>query len=145
MLSRKLMVIIYGLVLILALAFFYLLDFDLDSSPGWQVGLHYLLLGPFLLVVQGRLPHLGWFDWGMLGLVALILAGVLALGWYHSGSYTDLRDARVLPLTLIFVGTSSIAICLASLFRLFFVVAWVSTCSEGELPESDRGGVARRE
>ena len=150
MLLRKLMVIIYSLVLILALAFFYLLDFDLDSSPGWQVGLHYLLLlslllGPFLLVVQGRLPHLGWFDWGMLGLVALILAGVLALGWYRSGPYTDFRDARVLPLTLIFVGVSSITVCLASLFRLFLVVAWVSTRSEGELPESDRGGAARRE
>ena len=145
MLSRKLTVIIYGLVLILVLAFLYLLDFDLESSPGWQVGLHYLLLlslllGPFVLVVQGRLPHLGRFDWAMLGLVTLILAGVLALGWYRSGSYTDLSDARVLlPLTLIFVGTSSIAICFASLFRLFLVFACVSTRSEGELPESDRG------
>ena len=125
----------------LGLGLFYLLDFDLESSPSWQVGLHYLLLlslllGPFVLVVQGRLPHLGRFDWAMLGLVALILAGVLALGWYRSGPYTDFRDARVLPLTLIFVGVSSIAVCLASLFRLFLVVAWVSTRSEGELPES---------
>ena len=75
----------------------------------------------------------------MLGLVALILAGILALGWYRSGPYTDFRDARVLPLTLIFVGTSSIAISLASLFRLSLFVARVFTRSEDELPESDWG------
>ena len=128
----------------MTLAFSYFLDFDLESSPGWQVGLYYLLLlfllpGPFVLAVQGRLPHLGRFDWAMLGLVALILAGFLALGWYRGGPYTDFRDACVLPLTLIFVGISSIAICLASLFRLFLFVAWVFARSEGELPESDRG------
>ena len=144
MLSRKSMFITYGLVLILTLAFSYFLDFDLESSPGWQVGFHYLLLlfllpGPFVLVVQGRLPHLGRFDWAVLGLVALILAGVLALGWYRSGPYTDFRDASVLPLTLIFVGTSSIAISLASLFRLSLFVARVFARSEGELPESDWG------
>ena len=42
MLSRKSMVIAYGLVLILTWAFSYLLDFDLESSLGWEVGLHYL-------------------------------------------------------------------------------------------------------
>ena len=67
MLSRKSMVIAYGLVLILTWAFSYLLDFDLESSLGWEVGLHYflmlsLLLGPFVLVVHGGLPHLRRFD-----------------------------------------------------------------------------------
>ena len=145
MLISRLLAPMLALSLVLVGVLSYLLDFDLESSPGWQVGLHYLmlllfLLGPFVLAVQRRFPRLGRFEWAMVCLVFLILAGVLVFGWLRGDSYTDFRDSHALPLGSIFVGASSIAICIAELSRAVVVISRTLARSRNGLANVDIEG-----
>ena len=73
-----------GLLLVLGLGF------NLQTSPGWQLALYYLMLfvfvlGPVITAVPSALPLFpgaaGRVDWLMVALFALVMAGVLLFGW----------------------------------------------------------------
>ena len=84
-----------------ALAFFQLfLKFDLETSPAWQVGVHYLMLSLFLSTIfvvafQRSLVFGERLRMVMLVLAVLVPVAVFAGGWVLGGAYSGLRDPRL--------------------------------------------------
>ena len=124
---RKLLMLVvpmFSMSLVLASVLIFGLRFDLGASPGWQVGLYYLMLvpllvTPFLLAMQLSFPRVGRWEFFMLGLVALALAGAIVFGWFWYGPYTGFRDDRAMGLMSAFILFSGVALLSGYMVRLF--------------------------
>ena len=110
-----------GLLLVLGLGF------NLETSPGWQLALYYLMLfvfvlGPVITAVPSALPLFpgaaGRVDWLMVALFAFVMAGVLLFGWLRGGSYESLRDHRLLPLSVLFVFGAIAVVFVVGMLRI---------------------------
>ena len=97
--------------LTVALAFFLLfLKFDLETSPAWQVGVHYLMLFSLLSImfVSASIRGLGSggiFRRVMLALAFLTPVAVFFIGWALFGVYSGLRDPRLFQMAVVSVST----------------------------------------
>ncbi len=92
-------------------------DFDVSTSPAWQLGFYYSLFGSLSLLVYRAAAYLffprvvGW-RWLCLGLVALVMAGVFGLGFLYEGAYPGLRNDRLGDLQGLFAVASPFAVIL---------------------------------
>ena len=128
---RKLLILVvptFSVSLALSLVLIFGLSFDLAASPAWQAGLYYLMLAPllvtpFLMAMRLSFPRAGRWEFFMLGLVALALAGAIAFGWFRYGPYTGVRDDRAMGLMSTFVLFSVVALLSGYMVRLFVGMA----------------------
>lgn len=93
-----------AMVLISLLAFLW--EFDLATSPAWQVGVHHLVLALFIsLTFVGALYRPFFFGDGFL-VVMLVLAiavplAVFVSSWVLSGPFLGFRDDRIFGLVML--------------------------------------------
>lgn len=91
-------------------AFLAVLEFDLETSPAWQVGVYHLvlfLLLSIIFVVAFQRP-LGFGERCrsvMLAMAVLTPAAVFAGGWVLGGAYSGFRDPRLFQLTVVSVSS----------------------------------------
>ena len=103
-----------GMLLLSLLAFLW--EFDLSTSPAWQVGIFHLTLALLLFltfVVASRWPF--QLQWGIpefhhgkrrgRWLWFLTPVAVFAGGWALGGSYSGFRDPRLFQVTVISVSS----------------------------------------
>ena len=104
----RLLVLAYFLVMFLALVLDVVLEFDLRTSPAWQLAVYHLMsalfaLGPFVFSVSPGPALMGWkFRWG---LVAAALLPVAAAAWSKGWTHDGLRSERLIGLAAVFIGS----------------------------------------
>ena len=82
------------------------LEFDLETSPAWQVGVYHLMLFLFLsmifvLAFQRPLGFGVRFRMVILVLAVLTPVAVFAGSWVLGGAYSGFRDPRLFQLTVV--------------------------------------------
>ena len=102
--------VLIGALVMSLVALLTFLEFDLETSPAWQVGVYHLMLSLFLsmiFVLAFQLP-LGFgerFRMVMLVLAVLTPVAVFAGGWVLGGAYSGFRDPRLFQLTVVSVSS----------------------------------------
>ena len=92
--------VLIGFLVMSLLIFLTFLEFDLETSPAWQVGVHYLMLSLFLSTIfvvafQRSLVFGERLQMVMLVLAVLVPVAVFTGGWVLGGAYSGLRDPRL--------------------------------------------------
>ena len=105
------LIVLVGVLVMSLFALLGFLEFDLETSLAWQVGVYYLMLFSFLsliFVVAFQRP-LGLISergrWAVLALAFLTPVAVFAGGWALGGSYSGFRDPRLFQVTVISVSS----------------------------------------
>ena len=88
------------------------LEFDLVTSPAWQVGIYHGMLALFLSVtfIVASFPplylgrRLRWLRWFLVGLALLVPVVVFFAGWILTGFYSGFRDDRIFDLVVMSVS-----------------------------------------
>ena len=93
-------------VVVLAALLVFVWEFDVRTSPAWQVGVHHLMLGLFLsltfvLASRRPFPFGERFRRGILVLAVLMPVTVFAGGWVTGGAYLGFRDERIFDLAVV--------------------------------------------
>ena len=106
--------VVFFLVTLLAFVW----EFDVNTSPAWQVGVYYLMLALFLSLTfvfasQRPFPFAEWFRRAALALAVLVPAAVFAGGWVIGGAYVGFRDERTFYLVVVSVSS--------------FLLIWITT------------------
>ena len=126
----RLFFLVFGGMMVL-IVWLYGLGFDLVESPGWQVGVYYLML--VLLASMPVIVSLSPF-WDLGGLrfrlcltvIALFMpAVVLAFDWFQGGTYAGIRDPRLMTMVSVSTGVSGMllgAVGFTKVAALFFVL-----------------------
>ena len=104
----RFLIVVCSLVMFLALVLDVVLEFDLRTSPAWQLAVYHLMLvlfasGPFVLSAGPGSTLMGWkLRWG---LVAVALLPVAAVMWSKGWIYDGLRSEGLIGLTAVFIGS----------------------------------------
>ena len=117
-------------------------EFDVRTSPAWQVGVYYLMLVLILsltFVVASRrpFPFGEWFRRAALALAVLVPVAVFVGGWVTGGAYVGFRDERTFDLTVLSVSSfmliwaTTVFLCSAFVFGKALFRYW----RRGELPD----------
>ena len=118
----------------------FVLDFDLSTSPAWQVGVFHLAL--FLLlsltfVAASRRPFSfsGGFRRFSLGMAILVPVGVVGHGWIVGGPLEGFRDERVFTWVTVSVAIFMVSWLITAFAYMGFVVTRVVwRCRRSGLP-----------
>ena len=133
-------------VVVLATLLEFVWEFDVLTSPAWQVGVHHLMLVLFLsltfvLASRRLFPFGKRFCGGMLVLAVLMPVTVFVGGWVTGGAYLGFRDERTFDLAV--VSFSSFVLIGATIVfpYSFFVFskALARYWRHGELPDWELG------
>ena len=117
-------------------------EFDVNTSPAWQVGVYYLMLALFLsltfVVALWRPFPLGeWFRRVALAIAVLVPVVVFVGGWVIGGAYVGFRDERAFDLVVVsvswfvFIWITLVVPCFAFVFSKALFRYW----RRGELPD----------
>lgn len=103
-------------------------DFDIATSPAWQVALHHALAASLLALTLTIAPQRPYgcpklLPAAMLVMALLLPAATFAVAWKTGGAYTGPRDPRIFD-TLIVSTAAYIAvwIVLVATFPIYFPV-----------------------
>ena len=113
------LVVLIGVLVMSMVALLGFLEFDLETSLAWQVGVYHLMLFSFLsliFVIAFQRP-LGFSGRGrgvVLALAFLTPVAVFVGGWVLGGSYSGFRDPRFFQVTV--VSVSSFALLWMTVF-----------------------------
>ena len=105
------LIVLIGVLVMSLVVLLGLLEFDLETSLAWQVGVYYLMLFSFLSLIfvvafQRPLGLIGERGrWVVLALAFLTPVAVFAGGWALGGSYSGFRDPRLFQVTVISVSS----------------------------------------
>ena len=124
----------------------FVLEFDVRTSPAWQVWVHHLMLVQYLsltfILASWRPFYLGKrFCRGMLVLTVLMPVTVFAGGWVTGGTYLGFRDERFFDLAV--VSASSFALIWGTIVfpysAFVFSKALARYWRHGEVPDWEPG------
>ena len=92
--------VLIGALVMSLVALLMFLEFDLGTSPAWQVGVYHLMLSLFLSIIfvvafQRPLYFGEGFRMVMLVLAVMTPVAVFAGGWVLGGAYSGFRDPRL--------------------------------------------------
>ena len=95
---------------VLAILLMFVWEFDVRTSPAWQVGVHHLMLVLFVsltgvLASQRPFPFGKRFRRGMVILAVLMPVTVFAGSWATGGAYLGFRDERTFDLVILSVSS----------------------------------------
>ena len=133
-------------VVVLVTLLVFVWEFDVRTSPAWQVGVHHLMLGlylslTFVLASRRPFPFGERFRWGMLVLAVLMPVAVFAGGWVAGGAYLGVRDERTFHLVVVsyssfmVIWTTIVFLCSVFVFSRALARYW----RLGELPDWELG------
>ena len=137
----RLLLAAYSLVMFVALVLDVVLEFDLRTSPAWQLAVYHLMLvlfvsGLFVLSVSPGSTLMGWeLRWGVVAGALLPVAGVL---WSKGGIYDGLRSEELIALTVVFIVSWAILTVFACGVR-GMILLWAPLfrhCLARERPQS---------
>ena len=102
--------VLIGALVMSLVALLTFLEFDLEISPAWQVGVYYLMLSLLLSIIfvvafQRPLGFGERFRMVMLVLAVLTPVAVFAGGWVLGGAYSGFRDERIFDLVVVSVSS----------------------------------------
>ena len=120
-------------------------DFDLETSPVWQVGLHHLMLALLLsltpvMASYRPLCYGARFRSLMLSVAVLTPAAVFMVLWLTGGGYTGVRDPRIFQAVAVSVPVYVIIFALAVFPYSFYLLGrdLARVWRQGRMSESHR-------
>ena len=114
------LIVLIGVLVMSLVALLGFLEFDLETSLAWQVGVYHLMLFSFLSLIfvvafQRPLGLISERGRGVvLALAFLTPVALFAGGWVLGGSYSGFRDPRLFQVTV--VSVSSFALLWMTVF-----------------------------
>ncbi len=134
------------LVTVVVAVLVFILEFDVRTSPAWQVWVHHLMLVLYLsltfILASWRPFCFGKrFCRGMLVLAVLMPVTVFAGGWVTGGAYLGFRDERFFDLAV--VSASSFALIWGTIVFPYSAFVFSKDLARywrhGELPDWEPG------
>ena len=103
------LVLLIGVLVMSLVSLLIFLEFDLATSPAWQVGIYHgmlaLLLSVTFIVASFPPLFLGQrLRWFLVGLALLVPVVVFFTGWILTGPYSGFRDDRIFNLVVVSVS-----------------------------------------